>query len=60
MNVFARIYHAIRNDVTMESADLNSRRLLEWLGIDPDQEKPEALSETTYYTCLKVLSETMG
>ena len=60
MNVFARIYHAIRNDVSRESADLNSRQLLEWLGIDPDQEKPEALAETTYYTCLKVLSETMG
>ena len=40
------------------SADLNEAKLLEWLGIDRDS--PDAISETTYYTCLKVLSETMG
>lgn len=41
-----------------DTADLNDEKLLEWLGIDRD--KPEAISETTYFTCLKVLSETMG
>lgn len=41
-----------------ETADLNDSKLLEWLGIDSD--KPEAIAETTYFTCLKVLSETMG
>ena len=41
-----------------ETASLNEERLLEWLGIDST--KPEAISETTYFTCLKVLSETMG
>lgn len=35
-----------------------SERLLEWLGIDPRQ--TEAIEEVTYYTCLKLLSETMG
>ena len=32
--------------------------MLDWLGISTD--KPDAIAETTYYTCLKVLSETMG
>lgn len=41
-----------------EPADIASEKLLQWLGVD--SEKPKALSETTYYTCLKVLSETMG
>jgi HK97 family phage portal protein len=60
MNVFSRIYHAILNDTSTERevADLNSEKLMEWLGIDA--KNPKALSETTYFTCLKVLSETMG
>lgn len=41
-----------------DTAALEDERLLEWLGID--REKPEAIQETTYFTCLKVLSETMG
>lgn len=50
----------LKNQISAEpeTVDLNDARLLEWLGIDP--EKPEAISETTYFTCLKVLSETMG
>lgn len=61
MNVFSRIYHAILNEDTggTKEVGLNSNTLLQWLGIDPNEE-PDALSETTYYTCLKVLSETMG
>ena len=39
-----------------ESVELN--RLLEFLGIS--KVKPEALSEATYFACLKVLSESMG
>ncbi len=60
MNIFSRIYHAILNDSgTTETAEpsLSNDVLLEWLGIDPHT---KALSETTYFTCLKVLSETMG
>jgi HK97 family phage portal protein len=57
MNVFSRIYHAIRNDVEIPGMG-EEERLLEWLGIDSKSVK--AISETTYYTCLKVLSETMG
>ena len=41
-----------------ETVDLNSQKLLEWLGIDKEDVK--AINECTYYTCLKILSETMG
>ena len=37
---------------------LQDRELLEWLGITPGAKK--AVAEVTYYTCLKMLSETMG
>lgn len=33
--------------------------LLKWLGVDPDKEG-SALSEATYFACLKVLSESIG
>ena len=46
------------SDAGRESANLNENKLLEWLGID--RSHPEAINETTYYICLKVLSETMG
>lgn len=35
-----------------------AEKLLEWLGIDPRNTK--AIEEVTYYTCLKLLSETIG
>lgn len=41
-----------------ESAELNQQKLLDWLGIDSS--KPKAISEATYYTCLRVLSEAIG
>lgn len=34
-------------------------RLSEFLGVDPDA-GPEAMSEATYYACLKTLSESVG
>lgn len=36
---------------------LQDKELAEWLGIDVSKDK---LSEVTYFTCLKMLSETMG
>lgn len=39
-------------------ADLNDEELLEWLGISGVRK--DLVSEVTYYTCLKMLSETMG
>ena len=36
---------------------ISDERLLDWLGIDPET---DAKSEVTYFTCLKMLSETVG
>ena len=41
-----------------ESVDLADEELLEWLGISGVRK--DLVSEVTYYTCLKMLSETMG
>ena len=37
---------------------MNDDVLLKWLGIEPKSKK--MISEVTYYTCMKLLSETMG
>ena len=42
-----------------ETAGLNEVKLLEFLGI-PDGINKKMLNEVTYYTCIKMLSETMG
>lgn len=47
-------WNALRHPVE----DLNSEGLLEWLGID--SRNKNLISEVTYYTCMKMLSETMG
>lgn len=36
------------------------RKLLEWLGIDAENTPRRALSQCTYFVCLKTLSEAMG
>ena len=51
-------FNNLKNLLMPETVDTASEKLLQWLGIDTD--KPKALAETTYFTCLKVLSETMG
>ena len=45
-------------NVLTGSAELNDDELLEWLGIS--RVKNNLIGEVTYYTCLKMLSETMG
>lgn len=40
------------------TASLNDEKLLEWLGIAGPLKKP--IQEITYFTCLKMLSETVG
>ncbi len=57
MGFFSRLFN-IQTAESPDTAELRDAKLLEWLGIDV--EKPKALQETTYFTCLKVLSETMG
>lgn len=46
------------NALMHPAEDLNSEGLLEWLGID--SRNKNLISEVTYYTCMKMLSETMG
>lgn len=57
MGFFKKLFNT-QQEVQAESATVAEAKLLEWLGIDGN--KPEAISETTYFTCLKILSETMG
>lgn len=52
---FANIMIDRGNDT---AADLADERLLEWLGISTTPKS--LLSEVTYFTCLKMLSETLG
>lgn len=59
MNVFSRIAKGIKNAITpAKSVDMQSQELLEWLGISSTPKK--LVSEVTYFTCLKMLSETLG
>ena len=55
-----KLMNRIRNAINAfrETADLNEDKLLEWFGIKDKNKKK--IAETTYYTCLKMLSETMG
>lgn len=47
------------NAFTSETAELEDEKLLKWLGISGGVNK-KMLSEVTYYTCIKMLSETLG
>lgn len=49
---------AFRGKGAVETGGLD--RLMEWLGIDREHTAADALSEATYYACLKVLSESLG
>ena len=58
MNIFERIKNMITYRSARPAADLNDESLLEWLGISGTPKK--LISEVTYFTCLKMLSETLG
>lgn len=56
---FAAELAALKNDQEVgELYGEGSDRLLEWLGIEKGTKKD--ISEVTYFTCLKLLSETIG
>lgn len=57
MILFDRIKNAIIKPAR-PAAGADDERLLEWLGISGTPKK--LLSEVTYFTCLKMLSETLG
>ena len=46
------------NILERPAADLNSNDFVEWIGMG--QNSKNILSEVTYFTCLKMLSETLG
>lgn len=48
---------AVFRALARPSVSLNDAELLDWLGINP---KSKALNEVTYFTCMKMLTETMG
>lgn len=48
-----------KNLIQKETVGLTAQGLLDFLGIS-DNTKPKAMAETTYFTCLKVLSEALG
>lgn len=52
-----RLLERIKNFIR-PSTDLQSDELLRWLGISGT--KKSAMSQTTYFTCMKLLSETLG
>ena len=55
-----KLWDKIKNAIIPErkTVGLNDPDLLEWLGISNTPKK--FISETTYFTCLKMLSETLG
>ena len=58
MGFWARFRNAWRNFWDSgPTVTLQDKELAEWLGIDPSADR---LSEVTYFTCLKMLSETIG
>lgn len=58
MEMFNRMKSAW-NALTRPTVSMDDAALLEWLGIDKNTPKKE-LNEVTYFTCMKMLSETMG
>lgn len=57
MQITNRIKNAW-NVLTRPAVNMDDEQLYEWLGIDKNRKKE--LGEVTYYTCMKMLSETMG
>lgn len=57
MGVMSRLKKMFNS--TKDIADLNDEKLLEWLGISTETTNKE-INQVTYYTCLKVMAETLG
>lgn len=57
MKIIEKIRQFI-NKTIRPAAGADDERLLEWLGISGTPKK--VLGEVTYFTCLKMLSETLG
>lgn len=57
MGIRSRIKNVVK-ELIWPTVDMNDEKLLEWLGINTRDKK--LTGEVTYYTCLKMLSETLG
>lgn len=58
MGIFNR-FRAAFQALVRPTISINDPELLQWLNIDPSTSK-KAISEATYFTCMRMLSETMG
>lgn len=58
MNVLRVMRATYNQTILRQQADLSDESLLEWLGIKGVRK--DELSEVTYFTCMKLLSETLG
>ncbi len=58
MNLFEAIGSRFTREPQNTTIGLNDERLLEWLGISAPYNRP--MQEVTYFTCLKMLAETVG
>lgn len=57
-NLFKNIGLRPEAQTVRQAEDMNSESFLEWIGVRG--KRNDALSEITYYTCLKMLSETLA
>lgn len=61
MTIWGRFKRAVArflNISTVQTADLNDESFAEWLGLR--RKKTDIMQEVTYFTCLKMMSETMA
>ena len=58
MGVFKNIFYKFKSFLNRESISLQDENILDFLGITSRNKR--TISETTYFTCLRLLSETMG
>lgn len=58
MGIWNKLRFKVLNVLNRPVAGMEDENLLRWLGIDNTPKN--ALAETTYFTCLKLLSETLG
>lgn len=58
MKWWTKVRNKVNNTFGRQVTDAQSEELLRWLGID--RTSKEAIAETTYFTCMKLLAETLG
>lgn len=54
------IMKAFGMNIETDTATLNDESFLEWVGIKRDSESKNPTADVTYFTCLKMMSETVA